>query len=61
MTNDKTYTIKITRHEFCDLLLATLAASECSDGAKKWSELRENLKAQLEKQDEKNGWGVYIR
>lgn len=61
MTNDKIYTIKITRHELCDLLLATIAASECSDGAKKWSELRETLKAQLEKQDEKNGWGVYTK
>ena len=61
MINDKTYTVKITRHELCDLLLATTAASENSGGAKKWSELHETLKAQLIKQDEKNGWRVYTK
>ena len=56
--NEKTYTLKISRIELCDLLIACTAASEES-GAKKWDELHAKLMEQLEAQDAKNGYGVF--
>ena len=58
--NERTYTIKIKRIDVCDLLLACTAVAEESN-AKKWSELHDLLKKQLEEQDEKNGYGIFMQ
>lgn len=52
MNNYKNCTIKITRIELCDLLLACWAAEEKS-GAEKWAKLHDKLRAQLDAIDEK--------
>ena len=46
-------TVKLTRIEVCDLLLACSACMEASE-AKKWSELHDKLMAQLDEWDAKN-------
>lgn len=50
MRNQKTVTVKITRHELCDLLIATQALE---DHAEKWAALHDKLLAQLEAFDAK--------
>ena len=50
LRNHRTVTVKITRHELCDLLLATTALS---DQGKKWGELHDKLRAQLNAFDAK--------
>ena len=50
MRNQKTVTVKITRIELCDLLIATAA---CAEHGNKWNELHDKLLAQLEAFDAK--------
>ena len=48
MRNQFATTIQLRRIEICDLMLACLAAKDAaSDGGKKWDELHEKLKWQL--------------
>ena len=56
--NERTMTVKLSRIEVCDLLLACSAAEEGTD-AKKWSALHDKLLNQLEAFDSKNGYGVF--
>lgn len=52
MRNQFPTTLKVTRIEICDLLLACLAAKEqATDGGKKWDVLHDKLKAQLDELD----------
>lgn len=55
MINELEYTLNLKRIDICDLLLALTSVSNESD-AKKWEELHDNIKEQLEKQDEKQGY-----
>ena len=56
MYNQRTMTVKLSRIEVCDLLLACTAC-EAETEAKKWGDLHEKLLKQLEAFDEKNGIG----
>ena len=51
MPNQKSVTIKLTRHELIDLML--LCAAHYDDG-EKWKFLNQNLYAQLKSWDEKH-------
>lgn len=53
MLNEKTVTLKMRRIDLCDLMLAVSAVSNSSD-AKKWDDLHELLKRQLEAFDAKH-------
>ena len=57
--NSKTVTVKISRRELCDILIATtsIANSLKDEGhtARKWESLHDKLKEQLAAFDEKNG------
>lgn len=53
-TNDMTITLKLTRHEVCDLLLACLCTSESAPGAKKWDQLHDKLEEILDDFDSKH-------
>lgn len=55
--NQKTMTVKLSRIEVCDLLLAC-AACEAETEAKKWGELHEKILKQLDAFDKKNGIGT---
>lgn len=55
MINELEYTLNLKRIDICDLLLALTSVSNESN-AKKWEELHDNIKEQLEKQDEKQGY-----
>ena len=49
MRNNFQTTIQLRRIDICDLMIACLAAKEAAnDGGKKWDELHEKLKWQLE-------------
>lgn len=50
MRNHFITTIELERIDICDLLIACIAAEQCS-GAKKWMKLHEKLKAQLDRLD----------
>ena len=54
LMNDRNYVLQLTRVEVCDLLLSCLAASELSDGAKKWDVLHEKIMKQLDTLDALN-------
>lgn len=52
MRNNFKTTIEVKRIDICDLMLACLAAQEAAnDGGKKWAELHDKLKKQLEELD----------
>lgn len=52
MRNGFETTLKVTRIEICDLMLACMAAKEqANDGGAKWAKLHDNLKAQLDALD----------
>lgn len=52
MRNQFETTIKITRGEMCDLLLAcTNAEHSANDGGQKWARLHDKIKEQLEELD----------
>lgn len=52
MRNGFTTTIKVTRLEICDLMLACVTAKWASAGnGEKWGKLHDNLKRQLEELD----------
>lgn len=52
MRNGFTTTIKVTRLEICDLMLACVTAKWAStDNGEKWEKLHDNLKRQLEELD----------
>lgn len=53
-TNDMTITLKLTRIEVCDLLLACLCTSESAPGAKKWDQLHDKLEEILDDFDAKH-------
>lgn len=57
--NQRTYTVKISRIELCDLLLACTTISDETNAAKKWNDLHDKLMKQLDDQDAKNGYGVF--
>lgn len=57
IANNKTYNLKITRHEMCDLLLALDYVCE-EAGGEKWLNLHNKVLEQLEKQDVKNGYAT---
>ena len=59
MRNNFRTTIKVTRGEICDLLLACLAAKEMAPDSTKWDALHDKLKAQLEELDEALDEAVY--
>lgn len=53
--NQKTVTLKLTRHDVCDLLLACSALDKSTDeNTKKWNELHDKLKDILDDFDSKN-------
>lgn len=53
--NQRTVTVKITRHELCKLCLACVALDQSSDeDTTQWAELRDKLKESLDAFDEKN-------
>jgi len=55
--NDSVITLNLKRIEVCDLLLATLAAHQGTEGrAKKWMELHEKIGKQLHETDKAHGW-----
>lgn len=56
--NQKSMTLKLTRIDVCDLLLACTTVADES-GAEKWGKLHEKLLNQLDDFDEKNGIGVF--
>ncbi len=57
MLNQKSVNITITRKDLCDLMLACTNAKICAnDGGKKWEQLRNILKEQLNAFDEKEGF-----
>lgn len=51
--NQKTITVKMTRHDACSLVLALQALCECSDVADFYRELQGKIKEQLEAFDKK--------
>lgn len=52
--NQRTVTVKISRIELCDLLLAcTSAQYQANDGGEKWKRLHDKLKSQLDDFDKK--------
>ena len=57
--NSRTMTVKMTRIELCDLLIATTSVAHSleSEGhtANKWHTIHDKLLEQLEAFDEKNG------
>lgn len=58
--NQREMTLKLTRIEVCDLLLACTAVAQETE-AKKWSELHDKLSQMLDKFDEKNGFGTFAQ
>lgn len=63
--NQRTVTLKISRLELCDLLIATtsIANSLEKDGhtARKWRSLHDKLQEQLTAFDKKNGPNAFAR
>lgn len=54
MLNQRIVTVKITRKELCDLMLAcTCAKHNAGDSGEKWQKLHDTLKEQLDAFDEK--------
>lgn len=53
--NQRTITLKLTRIEVIDLMIACTAASEGSD-AEKWNELHDKLEEYVKTLDEKLGY-----
>ena len=53
LRNHRTATVKISRRELCDLLLATTIIAERNPEGEKWSNLHDTLKAQLDALDAK--------
>lgn len=52
MRNQFETTIRLRRIDICDLMLACLAAEQtANDGGKKWAELHDKLKKQLDELD----------
>ena len=52
--NQRTVTIKLTRHEVCRLMRACEAVSvESEDNPDSWNDLNEKIKAQLDEHDKK--------
>ena len=51
--NAKTVTVKVTRSDLCDMLIACLALHDEGD---KWGKLHEKLADQLVQFDEKHGY-----
>lgn len=52
MRNGFETTLKVTRIEICDLMLACLTAqAQANDGGAKWAKLHDSLKAQLDAMD----------
>lgn len=54
MVNYQDYTITLKRIEICDLLLACLAAYDCSNDAEKWLDLHKKLMMELNRIDAEN-------
>lgn len=52
--NMRTVTLKLQRHEVCDLLLAVSVAFEESNNANRWVSLHQRIKDQLDAFDFKN-------
>lgn len=50
--NQQTRTLKLPRIALCDLLLATTILAENTDGTK-WEKLHDEIRRQLDEQDEK--------
>lgn len=56
-SNQTVINLSLKRIEVCDLLLATLAAHQDTEGkAKKWMELHEKIGKQLHETDKAHGW-----
>ena len=57
--NSRTVTVKMTRIELCDLLIATTSIAQGLEAeghtANKWHTLHDKLREQLDAFDEKNG------
>lgn len=58
--NQKEMTLKLTRIEVCDLLLACTAVAQETEAAK-WSELHDKIMQMLDKFDEKNGYATFVQ
>ena len=56
--NQKPMTVKLTRRDVCDLLLACTAI-EIETDQQRWRDLHDKLTAQLDAFDEKNGFGIF--
>lgn len=55
--NNSKINIELTRIEVCDLLLATFAAHQNTEGrAKKWMKLHDKIEKQLKETDKEHGW-----
>lgn len=55
--NNSKINIELTRIEVCDLLLATFAAHQKTEGrAKKWMQLHDKIEKQLKETDKEHGW-----
>ena len=61
LRNHRTITLKLSRHEVCDLLIALAAAKDASN-AKRWEELHDKIRSmladfdkELDKEKEKRG------
>ena len=46
LRNHRTMTLKLSRHEVCDLLIALAAAKDASN-AKRWEELHDKIRSML--------------
>ncbi len=46
LRNHRTMTMKLSRHEVCDLLIALAAAKDASN-AKRWEELHDRIRSML--------------
>ena len=46
LRNHRTMTLKLSRHEVCDLLIALAAAKDASN-AKRWEELHDRIRSML--------------
>lgn len=51
--NQKTVTVKMSRHDACSLVLALQALCECPDVADFYRELQEKIKEQVDALDKK--------
>ena len=67
LRNHRTMTLKLSRHEVCDLLIALAAAKDASN-AKRWEELHDRIRSmladfdkELDKEKEKREQASFLR